>query len=135
MTCNRLSSLGPFLAAALLLLPLALLGAEPRTIEIIADGDGTFKVVGQDKAEIVARPRETLKLRITAKRGSGGEPDGTVHTFTVPALMDLGWNLRLKQGTKDYTLKAPLERGEYLILCTAQCGKGHDQMRMKLIVR
>ncbi|MGH9777481.1 MAG: hypothetical protein ACRD5I_03640 [Candidatus Acidiferrales bacterium] len=135
MTRKQLSTPAVLFAVGLLLLPLALLAAEPRVIEILAGADGTFKVVGEDKAEIVARPRETLKLRITAKRGEGGEPDGAVHTFTVPALMDLGWNLRLKQGTKDYTLKAPVERGEYMILCTAQCGKGHDQMRMKLIVR
>ena len=104
-------------------------------LQVIADKDGTFKVVGADKPVIYAHPRQTLKLRITSRKSTEMLKDGTVHTFTAPALTDMGWDLRLKEGSRDYTLVAPEETGEYVILCTLKCGQGHETMRMKLIVR
>jgi len=47
---------------------------------------------------------------------------------------DQGWDLKLKEGTKDFTVIAPSKAGEYKIECTVKCGKGHDDMAMKLIV-
>jgi heme/copper-type cytochrome/quinol oxidase subunit 2 len=32
-------------------------------------------------------------------------------------------------------LVAPQEQGEYLIECTLKCGRGHDDMNMKLVVK
>ena len=30
---------------------------------------------------------------------------------------------------------APQQTGEYLIECTVKCGRGHDDMNMKLIIK
>lgn len=113
----------------------ALVQSGEAVLEVIADKDGAFKVVGADSPVIYAHPRQALKVRITARKSTEMLKDGTVHTFTAPALTDLGWDLRLKEGTRDYALVAPEETGEYVILCTLKCGPGHETMRMKLIVR
>ena len=57
-----------FLGVLVLVSPLKLSGEE-RVIEIIADKDARYKVPGQRKPVIVARPGEILQLRITARRG------------------------------------------------------------------
>jgi heme/copper-type cytochrome/quinol oxidase subunit 2 len=119
---------------AILLAPATNLIAQNRVVDIFAE-QGKFRVPGQKTPVLEARPGETLKLRITSKRGTEVRADGVQHTFTAPALLDQGWDLQLKEGTQDFTLKAPRERGEYTILCLAQCGDGHDQMKMKLVVR
>ena len=74
-----------------------------------------------------------MHLRIVAHRGSEWAKDGAVHSFTVNALKDQGWDLRLKEGANDFTLVAP-EPGEYVVECTVKCGDGHDDMKMKMIV-
>ena len=53
----------------------------------------------------------------------------------VKKLRDQGWDIRLKEGTEDYPLVAPQAPGEYLVECTVKCGRGHDDMNMKLIVK
>jgi heme/copper-type cytochrome/quinol oxidase subunit 2 len=40
-----------------------------------------------------------------------------------------------QKGTQDYALTAPQQAGEYLIECRVKCGRGHDDMNMKLIVK
>lgn len=107
----------------------------PRTIEVIADGDNTFKVSGQKKPVIAARPGEVLDIRITARKGGEEARDGAVHSFVIKKLRDEGWDIRLMEGTRDYKLVAPSSTGEYLIECTVKCGRGHEDMNMKLIVR
>jgi heme/copper-type cytochrome/quinol oxidase subunit 2 len=42
--------------------------------------------------------------------------------------------LRMKEGTQKFPVVAPSVPGEYLVECTVKCGKGHDDMRMKLVV-
>ncbi len=113
----------------------ALAQSGEAVLEVVADKDGSFKVVGSKTPVIYAHSRQTLKLRITSRKSAEMLKDGVVHSFTAPALTDLGWDLRLKEGTRDYTLVAPEETGEYVILCTVNCGAGHETMRMKLIVR
>ncbi|MBI2677966.1 MAG: hypothetical protein HYX28_04220 [Candidatus Koribacter versatilis] len=75
-----------------------------------------------------------LRLQITARKGSESEKDGTVHSFTINALKDQGWDLRLKEGTQEFTVVAPTTPGEYVVECTVKCGEGHDDMKMKLVV-
>ncbi len=106
-----------------------------RVTEIIADKDGQFKVPGQKEPVIVAYPKEVLRLRITARKGSEWEADGAVHGFWAPALAEQGWYLRLREGTQEFTLTAPEDPGEYTILCSVICGPGHTRMNMKLVVR
>jgi heme/copper-type cytochrome/quinol oxidase subunit 2 len=105
-----------------------------RVIEVIADKDNTFKVPGQKKPVITVKPGEQIVLRITSHFGGEQARDGSQHSFVVKKLRDQGWDIRLKEGTQDFTLVAPQEQGNYLIECTVKCGRGHDDMNMKLVV-
>jgi len=118
-----------------ILSPLALAGATPRLISVIADKDNLFKIPGQKLPVITLKANEVVHLRITANKSTEwDQKDGTVHTFTINALKDQGWDLRLKEGTQDFTLVAPAEPGSYVVECTVKCGQGHDDMKMRLVV-
>ena len=106
-----------------------------RVIEVIADKDNTFKVPGEKKPVIAAKPGEHIVLRITSHFGGEQARDGSVHSFVVKKLRDQGWDVRLKEGTQEYALVVPQQQGEYLIECTVKCGRGHDDMNMKLVVK
>ncbi len=107
----------------------------PRIIDLTADHDNRFKVPKEKEPVIRMKVNEVAVLRINSKKGGEwDEKDGAVHTFTITALKDKGWNFRLKEGTQKFPVVAPSEPGEYLVECTVKCGKGHDDMRMKLIV-
>lgn len=109
--------------------------AAPRVISVTADEDGKFKVPGQKgKPTITVKPGEVVTLKITSVKGTDWEKDGAVHSFTINALKDQGWDLRLKEGTQNFTVAAPSEPGEYVIECMVRCGKTHDDMKMKLVV-
>jgi hypothetical protein len=108
--------------------------SDPRVIELIASSDNTFRVVHEKTPIIRAKPGELLRLRITSQRGSEQARDGATHSLVIRALRNQGWDLRLYAGTRDYDLKAPDTPAEYLVECTVKCGRGHDDMRMKLIV-
>ncbi len=123
-----------FLGVLVLVSPLKLSGDE-RVIEIIADKDARYKVPGQRKPVIVARPGEILQLRITSRRGPAWQKNGLVHRLTFPALKDQGWDFPLPEGTHEFTVVVPKKPGKYEGLCTVYCGPGHAEMRMKLIVR
>ena len=107
---------------------------EPRVVEVVAASDNTFQVPHEKSPVIRAKPGELLRLRITSQRGSEQARDGATHSLVIRALRDQGWDLRLYDGTKDYDVKAPENPAEYLVECTVKCGRGHDDMRMKLIV-
>ena len=106
----------------------------PRTIQVTAGKDNTFKVVGQKKPVIQVKPGEVVKLKITSEKGGEQDKDGAVHSLTIKELKDQGWDIRLYPGTKEYTLVAPAEPGEYVIECAVKCGDGHDDMKAKLVV-
>ena len=119
---------------ALLLCAIAAMAA-PRVIQVTADEDGKFKMSGQKgKPVITLKPGEVITLKITSVKGTDWEKDGAVHSFTINALKDQGWDLRLKEGTQSFTLAAPSEPGEYVVECMVRCGKTHDDMKMKLVV-
>lgn len=110
--------------------------AAPRVIDIIADKDNTFKVIGSKKPMITAKPGEVLKLKITARKAQEADSDdGAVHSFTIKDLADQGWGIRLYEGTKTYTFVAPDKPGEYAFECTVMCGDGHEDMVGKLIIK
>ncbi len=117
-----------------ILSPLAIAGGQPRLITIIADKDNLYKIPGQKLPVITLKVNEVVHLRITAIKSTEWDKDGTIHTFTVNALKDQGWDLRLKEGTQDFTLVAPAEPGSYVVECTVKCGQGHDDMKMRLVV-
>jgi heme/copper-type cytochrome/quinol oxidase subunit 2 len=92
-------------------------------------------VAKQKDPVITMKVNEVAVLRITARRGGEWDmKDNTIHTFTINALKDKGWDFRLKEGTQKFPVVAPPEAGEYVVECTVKCGKGHDDMRMKLVV-
>ena len=107
----------------------------PRVIQILADKDNTFKVPGESKPVITLQQGETVTLRITSHFGGEKSRDNYVHSFVVKKLRDDGWDLRLKEGTEDFTVTAPKAPGEYLAECTVKCGRGHDDMNMKVVVK
>lgn len=122
------------LLSGLVVLPSLTLGGGPQVIEVLADKDNRFKVPGQKKAVITVKANAVIRLRITSRKGTEWEKDGSVHSFTINVLKDQGWDLRLKEGTQEFTLVAPAEPGEYVVECTVKCGEGHEEMRMKLLV-
>lgn len=134
MQFSRRLTLLSLLLALVLPAVIRLVAGGPRVIEVIADKDNRFKVPGQKKPVITAKANEVIRLRITAHKGTEWDKDGTIHTFTIKELKDQGWDLRLKEGTQEFTLVAPPDPGEYTIECTVKCGDGHEDMRMKLIV-
>jgi heme/copper-type cytochrome/quinol oxidase subunit 2 len=109
--------------------------ASRRVIEVIADKDNRFKLPGENKPILNVKPGEQIVLRITSRFGGEQARDGAQHSFVVKKLRDQGWDIRLKEGTRDYALTAPQQQGEYLIECTVKCGRGHDDMNMKLVVK
>ncbi len=129
-----LSLLGILILGALFVLPRNTFGEGPRVIQVIADKDNHFKVPGQKQPVITVKGGEVVRLKITAQKGTEWDKDGAVHSFTIKELKDQGWDLRLKEGTQEFTLVAPKEPGEYTVECTVKCGEGHDDMRMKLVV-
>jgi heme/copper-type cytochrome/quinol oxidase subunit 2 len=107
----------------------------PRIIDVTADQDNRFKVPKQKEPVITMKVNEVAVLRITARKGGEwDQKDGAIHTFTITALKDKGWDFRLKEGVQKFPVVAPSEPGEYAVECTVKCGKGHDDMKMKLVV-
>jgi cytochrome c oxidase subunit II len=109
--------------------------AEPKAWHVIATKDQTFIVEGEKKPVITVKAGETVHLRITAEKAQRAANDGSVHSFTIKELASEGWDLKLKPGTKEYTLTAPSKPGEYLVQCMVPCGPGHAEQRMKLVVQ
>ncbi len=106
----------------------------PKTYEVLADGDNVFKVPGQKKPVITVKAGQVVKLKIIGKKGTEMAKDGSVHSFTINALKDQGWDLPVKEGANEYTVVAPAEPGEYVVECAVKCGNGHEDMKMKLVV-
>lgn len=110
----------------------------PRVIEILADRDSRYKIAGQTQPVIIAKPGESLTLRITAVKAKNRNRDGSVHGFTLLRASDRkpvdGWDFLLKPGTHDIPVSAPSELGEYLVVCTVICSENHEQMNMKFVV-
>ena len=131
---NRAGALGVVFLALAILWPSAVARSGPRLIDLIADKDNRFKIPGMKNPVITLKVGEVVRLRITSRKGTEWHKDGWVHSFTVKELKDQGWDLQLKEGTQEFTLVAPSEPAEYWVECLVLCGKGHEQMRTKLVV-
>lgn len=125
-----------FLLVAMIVPSLYLLAQEPRVIQLTADKDNKFKVAGLKDPAITVKVNEPVKFRVTAHKGTETDPQhpGCIHTFTVKELKDQGWDVCLKEGMNEFVLVAPGQPGEFKIECMSKCGKGHDDMGMKLSV-
>jgi len=112
--------------------------AQARIIEILADKDSRYKIAGDKSPEITAKAGEPLLLRITARKGKSWNRDGSIHGFTLLRAKDrtrvAGWDFLLRPGTQDLSVTAPLEPGEYQIVCTVICSEEHEGMHMKFSV-
>jgi hypothetical protein len=140
----------PARTAALRLLVVTLIATAPlsrcvfaqqppeRLIEVLADHDSRYKIAGQDKPVITVTAGEAIRLRITAIKAKNHARDGSIHGFALLRASDHvpvpEWDLLLKPGTQEFSLTAPDEPGEYLVVCTVICSANHEQMTMKFIV-
>lgn len=112
--------------------------AQPHVIELLADKDSHYKIAGKTVHQITVRAGEPIVLRIEARRGKTWSRDGAVHGFTLLRAKDHakvpGWDLELQPGMQSFELTAPMEPGEYEVMCTVICSDDHEGMRMKLTV-
>lgn len=126
------------LLAICLLSGIHVAAAQVHVIDIVADKDSRYKVEGQSKPEITVKAGEQVLLRVTARRAKTWNRDGSIHGFTLLRAQDRskvpGWNLLLRPGRQEFSLTAPPEPGEYVVLCTVICSEDHEGMSMKLVV-
>ena len=113
-------------------------GAQTHVIEITADSDSRYKIAGQRVPEITVKAGEPVLLRVTAHRAKSWNRDGSIHGFTLLRAKDRtrveGWDLLFKPGKQEFTLTAPSEPGEYVVVCTVICSEEHEGMHMKFTV-
>ena len=109
-----------------------------RVIEILADHDSRYKIQGQKQPSITVKAGELITLRITAKKAKNLNRDGSIHGFSLLRAKDRqpvpDWDFLLKPGTQEFTLAAPSEPGEYIVVCTVICSQDHEGMNMRFVV-
>ena len=109
-----------------------------RIIEILADHDSRYKIQGQKQPIITVKAGELVTLRITAKKAKNLNRDGSIHGFSLLRAKDRNpvpdWDFLLKPGTQEFTLAAPSEAGEYVVVCTVICSEDHEGMNMRFVV-
>jgi heme/copper-type cytochrome/quinol oxidase subunit 2 len=109
-----------------------------RVIEVIAGHDSRFRIPGQDPPVITLTAGEEVHLRITAIKAKNRNRDGSIHGFTMLHAKDRSrvpdWDFLLMPGTQEFTVAAPMEPGDYEVVCTVICSPNHDDMNMKVIV-
>jgi len=116
------------------------LWAQPpaHVIELTADRDSRYKIAGLRTPEITVKAGEQVVLRVTANRGKSWNRDGSIHGFSLLRAKDRtrveGWDLLFKPGKQEFTLTAPAEPGEYVVVCTVICSEEHEGMHMKFTV-
>ncbi len=121
-----------------MLLPLPFVRAQGRVIELVADKDSRYKAPDGSKPQITLKAGEQVVFRITARKAKSWNRDGSIHGFTLLRASDRskveGWNLLLRPGTQEFTLRVPAQPGEYIVVCTVICSEDHEGMNMKLVV-
>ena len=116
-----------------------LIHAQARVIEITADSDSRYKIAGMRTPEITVKPGEQIVLRVTAHKAKSWNRDGSIHGFTLLRAKDRtkveGWDLLFKPGKQEFSMTAPAEPGEYVVVCTVICSEDHEGMHMKFTVQ
>ncbi len=112
--------------------------SQARVIEILADHDSRYKIKDQRRPVITVKTGEQINLRITAKKAKNLNRDGSIHGFSLLRAKDRkpvpDWDFLLKPGTQEFTVAAPSEPGEYLVVCTVICSQDHEGMNMRFVV-
>lgn len=125
-------------ACALVVVCASTVHAQVRIIELTADKDSRYKIVGMRVPEITVKAGEQILLRVTARKAQSWNRDGSIHGFTLLRAKDRtkveGWDLLFKPGTQEFSITAPGEPGEYVAVCTVICSEEHEGMHMKVIV-
>jgi heme/copper-type cytochrome/quinol oxidase subunit 2 len=110
----------------------------PRVIEVLADHDSRYKMAGMKVPVITVHANELVTLRITAVKAKNRNRDGSIHGFTLLRASDRsrvpGWDFLLKPGVQEFTVRAPSEAGEYVVVCTVICSDDHEGMHMRFVV-
>lgn len=123
--------------ASVFVTPWPLLG-QTRVIEVLADKDSRYKIAGQKQPQIIVKAGEPLIVRIDARKAKSWNRDGSIHGFTLLRAKDrskvAGWDLLLRPGRQEFTLNAPLEPGDYEVVCTVICSEEHEGMHMRFVV-
>jgi heme/copper-type cytochrome/quinol oxidase subunit 2 len=113
-------------------------GAQVHVIELLADRDSRYKIAGEAEPEITVKAGEPVLLRVTARKAKTWNRDGSIHGFNLLRAGDRskvpGWNLLLRPGKQEFLLTAPVEPGEYVVVCTVICSEDHEGMHMKFVV-
>lgn len=116
----------------------AQVSAGPHVIEVLADKDSRYKIAGEKTPEIVVKAGEPVLLRITARKGKSWNRDGSIHGFSLLRAKDRskvdGWDFLLQPGIQEFSLAAPAEPGDYVVVCTVICSEDHEGMFMKFVV-
>ncbi len=124
--------------AAFVFLQLCTAQAQVHVIEIVADKDSRYKLPDGSKPEIILKAGEQVQLRVSARKSKSSNRDGSIHGFTLLRAADRtkvqGWNLLLRPGQQEFELTAPVEPGEYVVVCTVICSEDHEGMHMRLLV-
>ena len=112
--------------------------AQTMVVEILADKDSRYKIAGQSKPEITVKAGQQILLRITARKAKSWNRDGSIHGFALLHAKDRtkvpGWDLLLRPGAQEFLMSAPLEPGDYEVVCTVICSEEHEGMHMKFVV-
>ena len=112
--------------------------SQARVIEILADHDSRYKIKDQKKPVITVKRGEQVNLRITARKAKSLNRDGSIHGFSLLRAKDRkpvpDWDFLLKPGTQEFTVAAPSEPGEYVVVCTVICSQDHEGMSMRFVV-
>ena len=126
----------------LMFLPSLIVGQTPRVIEITATKDNKYRCPGQKGDPVIElKAGEVVKLRFSSFKGPEFEKDGTAHDFTIKEFKDQGWSIRMKGGDKEPVIRevvlvVPDKPGTYMAGCyNVKCGKGHEQMLAKVIIK
>ena len=113
-------------------------GSQTRVIEVLADRDSRYKIAGEKIPEISVKAGEPVVLRITARKAKSWNRDGSIHGFSLLRAKDrstvAGWDLLLRPGTQEFSMIAPDEPGEYVVVCTVICSEDHEGMFMRFVV-
>jgi heme/copper-type cytochrome/quinol oxidase subunit 2 len=109
-----------------------------HVIEVLPNKDSRYKIAGETKPEITVKAGEPILLRITERKGKSWNRDGSIHGFSLLRAKDRskvpGWDLVLKPGTQEFSMTAPDEPGEYVVVCSVICSEEHEGMFMKFEV-
>jgi heme/copper-type cytochrome/quinol oxidase subunit 2 len=113
-------------------------GSRTRVIEVLADRDSRYKIAGEKIPQISVKAGEPIILRITARKAKSWNRDGSIHGFSLLHAKDRskvpGWDLLLRPGTQDFSMIAPDQPGEYVVVCTVICSEDHEGMFMRFVV-